>query len=119
MAGHDCVIATLGAFPTAGTPFSLYSKAAEGYIPAMLENGITRFQAIFGAGFLGETVKTEFKDQADGGAPEPIPIIQRDMKIAWDQIIAADLDYTIWCPANFPGGEVSTAYETAVNSPPN
>lgn len=42
MAGHDCVIVTLGAFPTAGQPFSLYSSAAAGYIPAMQANGITR-----------------------------------------------------------------------------
>merc|ERR1712032_1003040 len=102
--------ATLGAFPTAGKPFSLYSSAAAGYIPAMKANNITRIQTIVGAGFLGETVATEFKDEKDGGAPEPIPIIQRDMKIAWDQIIAADLDYTVWCPADFPGGEVSTDY---------
>jgi hypothetical protein len=85
----------------------------------MQENGITRLQTIFGAGFLGETVATEFKDEKDGGAPEPIPIIQRNMKIVWDQIVAAGLDYTIWCPADFPGGEVATAYVTAVNGPPN
>ena len=41
----------------------------------MQANGITRVQTIFGAGFLGETVATEFKDEKDGGAPEPIPVI--------------------------------------------
>ena len=110
------MLVTLGAFPTEGKPFSLYSEAAKGYVPAMQACGIKRMQTIFGAGYLGETIKTEFPD---GGAPAPIPQIQRDMKIAYDLIIEANLDYTIWCPANFPGGEVSTSYVTKVSAPPN
>jgi hypothetical protein len=40
------------------------------------------------------------------------------MKIAIDMIFEAKLEYTIWCPANFPGGEISDAYTQKQNANP-
>jgi hypothetical protein len=76
MMNHNIVVATLGAFPKAeDKEMYLMSGAANGYVPAMLECGIKRVFTIFGAGLLGETVQETFKDEADGGAPHPIPLI--------------------------------------------
>jgi len=78
----DQVIVCLGAFPTEGKPFNLYSEAYKGLVGAMVKTDkLRRTQCIFGAGFLGEKVANEFPND---GAPMPIPIIQRDMKIAYD-----------------------------------
>jgi len=33
-------------------------------------------------------------------------------------ILAQNLDYTIWCPANFPGGDYSDKYITKKNANP-
>ena len=85
---------------------------AKAYIPSMLECGVKRLFTIFDAGLLGETVPETFKDAANGGAPHPIPLIQRDYRNAFDIIDAYKLDYTIWCPANFPGGDYSDKYIT-------
>ena len=57
LAGHDIVVATIGAFPKPeDTEMHLMSNAAKGYVPAMLECGVKRLFTIFGAGLLGETV---------------------------------------------------------------
>ena len=78
---------TIGAFPKPeDTESNLMLNAAKGYIPAMLECGVQRIFTIFGAGLLGETVPETFKDSDDGGAPHPIPLIQRDCKKAFDMI---------------------------------
>jgi hypothetical protein len=37
------------------------------------------------------------------------------MRIVWDMIIEAELDYSIWCPANFPNGPRSDKYIQAEN----
>jgi len=41
--------------------------------------------------------------------------IRRDMRIVWDMVNAANLDYTIWCPANFPTGPRSSEYVIGLN----
>ena len=113
IAGHDIVVATIGAFPKPEeTEMHLMSNAANGYVPAMVTHGVKRLFTIFGAGLLGEKVAETYPDAADGGAPHPIPLIQRDCKRAFDIISAQKIDYTIWCPANFPGGEYSDKYIT-------
>ena len=119
MAGHDLLVSTIGAFPKPeDTESHLMFNIAKAYIPSMLECGVKRLFTIFGAGLLGETVPETFKDAADGGAPHPIPLIQRDCKKAFDIIDAYKLDYTIWCPANFPGGDYSDKYITKKNEIP-
>lgn len=85
MAGNTMVVVALGGFPKADDKeMFLHSGAAKGYVPSMLECGIKRVFTIFGAGLLGETVAETYPDTADGGAPHPIPLIQRDCKRAYD-----------------------------------
>ena len=50
----------------------MYSTAAKGYAPAMVESGIKRLFTVMGAGLLGEQVAESFPNE---GAPMPIPII--------------------------------------------
>ena len=37
------------------------------------------------------------------------------MRIVWDMVNEANLDYTIWCPANFPTGPRSSEYVIGEN----
>lgn len=111
MASHDIVVVTLGMWPKEGeTEISGYSDAAKAYVPAMRACGIKRFFTVFGLGFLGPEVKERF----DGDST--IAIIQRDMRRVYDLVVAAELDYTIWCPGNFPSGPRSDKYITGENS---
>ena len=113
MAGHDVVIAILGAWPKPDEPkMTTYSDPAKAYIPAMKANNISRFFTVFGAGFLGPIEKIP-KEWADTGNLEMDAInkIRRDMRICWDLILEANLDYSIWCPANFPSGPRTSDYK--------
>jgi putative NADH-flavin reductase len=117
MKGHDMVVAILGGWPKPDeAKVSIYSGPANAYIPAMKANNITRFFSVFGAGFLGEAEKIP-KDWADSENAElnVINKIRRDMRVVWDLVQEASLDFTIWCPANFPSGPRSSEYTIGIN----
>ena len=117
MAGHDLVVVILGMWPKEGADeVRGYSEAAAAYVPAMKANGITRFFTVFGAGFLGPEVATEF--EVNEHVPEMIVLVQRDMRRVYDIVMEAELNYSIWCPADYPGGPRSDAYVTAANNFP-
>lgn len=66
-----------------------------------------------GAGFLGNESDIPLDWDDEGQSAEMIAInkIRRDMRRLWDLILKANLNYTIWCPANFPSGPRSTDYK--------
>ena len=116
MQGHDMVIAIIGGWPAPDqATMTNYSDPARAYIPAMKSCGITRFFTVMGAGFLGpiESIPTDWSDE--GMPPEMVAInkIRRDMRILWDLILQNDLNYTVWCPANYPSGPISSDYTQA------
>lgn len=115
MKDHDVVIAIVGGWPKPNEPtMTTYSDPAKAYIPAMKANKITRFFTVFGAGFLGPTIPQEWQDtgNAEGDA---INKVRRDMRRVWDLVNESKLDYSIWCPANFPSGPRSEKYTIGKN----
>ena len=42
--------------------------------------------------------------------------VRRDMRRVWDLIVKNDINYTIWCPANFPSGPIDEDYTTLKNT---
>ena len=118
MKGHDVVIAIMGGFPAPDQQvITNFSEPARQFIPAMRACGIKRYFTVFGAGFLGAEDQIP-KDWQDDGNPEMVAInkIRRDMRIQWDLIVENELDFTIWCPANYPAGPRSSEYEIGHNS---
>lgn len=69
-----------------------------------------------GAGFLGPEQDIPV-DWEDGGSAEMVAInkIRRDMRRLWDLILKNKLNYTIWCPANYPSGPLSDNYTIGKN----
>lgn len=117
MAGHDLVIAIVGAWPKPEDKImTTYSDPARAYIGAMKANGVSRYFTCFGAGFLGEQDKIpkEWQD-SDNLEMNVINKVRRDMRVVWDLVLEADLDFSIWCPANFPSGPRSADYITGAN----
>jgi len=61
MAGHDLVIAIIGTWPKPeDLKTTAYSDVAKAYIPAMQQNGLTRFFTVLGAGFLGDKIPEDW-----------------------------------------------------------
>ena len=83
----------------------------------MKELGITRYFTVFGAGFLGpeEKIPVDWDDAGQSEEMKAINMIRRDMRRVWDLILKAKLNYTIWCPANFPSGPRSSDYKESKN----
>ena len=118
MAGHDVVIAIIGAWPDPKQEkMTNYSDPARAYLPAMKANGIQRFFTVFGAGFLGdaEKIPQDWQD-SDNLEMNIVNKIRRDMRIVWDLILENNLNYSIWCPANFPSGPRSDQYILGENT---
>eukprot|EP00656_Telonema_subtile_P040062 TRINITY_DN45134_c0_g1_i1.p1 TRINITY_DN45134_c0_g1~~TRINITY_DN45134_c0_g1_i1.p1 ORF type:complete len:195 (+),score=35.26 TRINITY_DN45134_c0_g1_i1:288-872(+) len=113
MEGHELVVVTLGMQPKPGEEMRGYSDACAAYIPAMQLAGVSRVFAVFGAGFLGPEVPLEFP--FSDKVPDFIVHIQRDMRRVYDAFLQAELNYTIWCPADYPSGEWSSEYVVAPN----
>ena len=109
--GMDAVVVTLGAWPEPGKRFTLHQDITRAYAPAMKKAGVSRVLICYGMGLL-------FPPKPPGGT-DPISILQVDMWAAFDTIKELDLDYTIWCPGDFPHGPRSTAYEVAAGKPPS
>jgi putative NADH-flavin reductase len=86
MAGHDIVITIVGGWPKPGEEHvSIYSDPAKAYIPAMKANGISRIFTVFGAGFLGPQIPTDWKDTGNVEM-DNINKLRRDMRRAWDLV---------------------------------
>ena len=119
MEGHDCVVAIMGGFPSPDQyVITNYSDPARQYIPAMQACGINHLYTVMGAGFLGpeKDIQSEWLDEDPNNA-EMVAInkIRRDMSRQWDMIKKHKVEFTIWCPANYPAGPVSDEYITGKN----
>lgn len=109
--GHDVVVVTFGGWPTEGKPFTLHSDVARAYAPAMKASGVSRLFVCFGMGLLFPP--------PEEGATGVFKILQKDMFAALEIMEQHELDYTIWCPGDFPHGPRSDEYVEAVGKPPS
>lgn len=107
--GHDAVVATLGAWPEDGKSFTLHQDSARAYAPAMNVCGVKRLLVCFGMGVLFPRPGPE--------ATGVFEVMRRDMFVALDEMTQHDLDFTIWCPPDFPHGPRSEDYTEAIGKP--
>lgn len=109
--GHDVVVVTLGGWPEKGKPFTLHQDVARAYAPAMQASGVSRLFVCFGMGLLFPP--------PEEGATGVFDILRIDMFAALDLMQRHELEYTIWCPGDFPHGPRSEAYVEAIGEPPS
>eukprot|EP00615_Pteridomonas_danica_P012723 CAMPEP_0114351578 /NCGR_PEP_ID=MMETSP0101-20121206/17304_1 /TAXON_ID=38822 ORGANISM="Pteridomonas danica, Strain PT" /NCGR_SAMPLE_ID=MMETSP0101 /ASSEMBLY_ACC=CAM_ASM_000211 /LENGTH=319 /DNA_ID=CAMNT_0001491555 /DNA_START=84 /DNA_END=1040 /DNA_ORIENTATION=+ len=117
MQGHDIIVVTLGAWPKENDekPFTLHQDAAKAYAPAMKTCGIKRLFVCFGMGLLFPR-----KEDNDRSSPDNVfSILQKDMFKAYDIMNEFNLDYSIWCPGDFPHGPRNNQYIESVGKAPD
>lgn len=105
--GIDVVVVAIGAWSKEGqSVITIQQDAAKCYLPAMRKAGVKRMHAVFGASMLGDEMP-----KPNPNAPIQWRAQSVDMIECFKTIVEEDVDYTIWCPANYPGGNISSEYK--------
>ena len=116
--GIDIIVVAIGVWPKSGEKtISAWSDCANAFMPAIKAKGIKRFFMVVGSGFAVPEVPQDWED-GENPMLNMINIVRRDVRKVWEMVLDADLDYTFWCPGNFPSGPRTEDYITAINSKP-